>query len=51
MNLASMAVLAVIAVLFAWAVHHMIKNRGGCAACGHGGSCPMCAKKAPKAAK
>lgn len=60
MNLASMAVLTVIAVLFAWAVYHMVKNRGGCASCGHGGSCPMCshepgcpicAKKASKAVK
>lgn len=56
MNTASVIITAVIAVLFALAVRHIIKNRGSCAACGQencplhaGGKCPSCVRCNAKA--
>ncbi len=56
MNTASVIITAAIAVLFALAVRHIIKNRGSCAACGkkncplHAvGKCSSCARCNAKA--
>lgn len=39
MNFASAVVAAVLVILFILAVRQLLKNKGGCAGCGHTGSC------------